>query len=261
MTPSPDPVGRFVAAASAPNDETLAALVETLADDATLIAPFGRGVGAAGFADVLRNPRLAGLLGAATWSAPVRDGSTATVDATLPSGARLARIVSTLTLDDDGRLADVVQEIVMARPPPPEPLVLTDEMREAVNGAMANGTPIVVAYVDGAGTPHLSLRGTTQAYRDDQLALWARDPNGGIVKAVPAHPSVALFYRDPTAGISYQFTGRARLDSTPEVRAAVYDGSPEAERNLDPRQRGVAILVDLDRVEGATPAGSVLLER
>ena len=261
MTSTPDPVARFVTAASTPTDETLAALGKALAPDAAIIAPFARGVGEAGFAAVLRTPRLAGLLGAAQWSEPARDGSTVTVDAVLAPGARLARLVSTLTLDGDGRLASVVQEMVMASPPPAQPMLLTDEIKQAVGGAMANGTPILLAYVDPTGTPHLSLRGTTQVYSDDQLAVWVRDPSGGILKAIPTNPAVALFYRDAAAGVTYQFTGRAHVDSTPAVRAVVYDASPEAERNLDPRCRGVAVIVDLDRVEGVSPAGPVRLER
>jgi len=130
-----------------------------------------------------------------------------------------------------------------------------------VNGALANGTPMVVAYVDADGAPHLSLRGSTQSHGETQLALWIRDPAGGLLHAIPEHPTLALFYRDASRGRTYQFTGRAHVDDDPATRAAVHADQPEVERNLDPYQRGVAVIVDLDRVEGTGPAGRFRLER
>jgi hypothetical protein len=37
----------------------------------------------------------------------------------------------------------------------------------------------------------------------------------------------------------------------------VYANTPEIERNLDATRRGVAIVVDLDRVEGMGPGGRI----
>src|SRR5437762_549786 len=94
----------------------------------------------------------------------------------------------------------------------------TDAALEALrphlaDGALLNRTPILVAYVDSAGWPHLSLRGTTQVFSPTQLALWVRDPEGGILKAIPNHPEVALWYRDTANRTTYQFAGRAHVDT------------------------------------------------
>jgi len=256
-----DGIARFVAAAKDPTDETIGALADALRADTTLIAPFGRGTGPAAVTEVLRNTRLRGLLHGATWSEPRGDGPTATVEAVLAPGRPIAAIVSTVTLDEDDQLRRVVQEIVPAPPPDPEPLILPEAVKTAVNGALANGTPVVVAYVDDDGAPHLSLRGSTQAHGDDQLALWIRDPAGGLLRAIPNQPAVALFYRDPGQPATYTFMGRAHIDDSPATRAAVYTGTAEAERNLDPNQRGVAVVVDLDRVDGSGPTGRFRLER
>src|SRR5215469_14491036 len=100
-----------------------------------------------------------------------------------------------MTVDEAGVLTEVVQETVPAPPPEPGALVLPAEVRDDVNGALVNGTPVVVAYVDADGAPHLSLRGSTQTHGDDQLALWIRDPAGGLLRAIADRPILSLFYR------------------------------------------------------------------
>ena len=59
----------------------------------------------------------------------------------------------------------------------------------------------------------------------------------------------------------YHFLGRARVDSSEQARDHVYSNTAEPERNLDPRRGGVAVIVDLDRVEGRDASGAVLMER
>src|SRR5207302_2045876 len=147
-------------------------------------------------------------------------------------------------------------------PPPAETAVhLTDTIAEALAAALANGTPVMVAYVDGEGRPQLSYRGTTQVLSEDQLGLWARNPEGGIVKALPNNPNVTLFYRDPATRTNYQFHGRGHVDDTPSIRGRIFDGSPEPERNFDPQRRGVAIVVDVDAVDGRDANGPIRMRR
>jgi hypothetical protein len=143
----------------------------------------------------------------------------------------------------------------------PVPIQLTEEMRAAVNGALANGTPVVVAYVDERGQPRLSFRGSTQVYGDDQLAIWVRNPEGGLQQAVAANPRISLLYRNPQPRMMLTFEGRGHFDATEATRTAVYEQAPEAERNLDPERKGLALIVDLDRVTGITPSGRVLMQR
>ena len=139
------------------------------------------------------------------------------------------------------------------------PIELTDEMKERIDGAFDNEMPIVVAYVDGQGAPRLSFRGTTQVLGDDQLAIWARNPEGGLPNALDQNPRVALLYRDPAARRSLSMSGRARV--APELNDTVYERSPERERERDPEHMGVAIVVDLDHVMSAGPDGVVRMQR
>ena len=135
---------------------------------------------------------------------------------------------------------------------------LTDEMRQAINNALADRLPIIVSYVDAEGQPSVSLRGSTQVFGSDQLAIWVRNPNGGVLSAIAVNPKMALFYRNPGERLAWQFHGRAQRDDSEDVRRTVYDNSPEGERNADPDQKGVAVIIDIDRV---IARGEVLMER
>jgi len=135
---------------------------------------------------------------------------------------------------------------------------LTDEMKEALDGALVNRTPVIMSYVDADGQPHISFRGTAQVYSSDQLAVWARNPEGGLQSAVGVSPKVSLLYRDPETRLSWQFLGRARIEDDEAARNVIYDASPEFERKADPDRKGKALVIDVDKV---VSRGEVLMER
>lgn len=126
---------------------------------------------------------------------------------------------------------------------------LTDEIREHVNGALIAGNPMILASVDAAGKPRLSYRGSAQVFAADQLGFWARNTEGSTMQSVLTNPSVALMYRNPAQRVLLQFAGRARV-AQGEERDRVYDLAPEFEQKADPEKNGVAVVVDLDKVEG-----------
>jgi hypothetical protein len=141
---------------------------------------------------------------------------------------------------------------------PQTPTILTElklspALKETVNTALAHGRMLSVAYVSPEGRPELSFRGSVQAYSDTQLALWVRNPTGGILKAVASgHPYITLLYGELGAQVKafVTFRGRGRVESSEPVRRKVYDDSPEGERNLDKEREGVALIIDLDSVDG-----------
>ena len=57
------------------------------------------------------------------------------------------------------------------------------------------------------------------------------------------------------------FQGRGHFESAEDVRNTVYDNSPEPERNADRERKGLALIVDLDRVTGFGPGGRYQMER
>jgi hypothetical protein len=132
-------------------------------------------------------------------------------------------------------------------------LKLTPEIKEAVNGALANRTPVMVAYVDEEGQPSLSFRGSTQAYSDTQLAIWVRNPEGGLQRALAKNNRVSLFYRDPEKRITLQFKGKAHIENDDATREKVYMNAPEVERNADRERKGFPLVIDLHQVDGVMP--------
>src|SRR5439155_19892699 len=104
----------------------------------------------------------------------------------------------------------------------PSELILTAEMKAAVNNSMVEGAPMLVSYVDAAGQPHMTYRGTAQAFSDTQLALWSRLAGGGFLKGTAINPKVALFYRNPATRASYQFFGRARVTTDEAERNQIF---------------------------------------
>lgn len=261
MTDRDEALRCYGAALEEPSPERLEALGGVLASDVVVVGPVGAGRGLEAVRAALANPRSPGMLTGATWGKPQLDGECATVEVGLRPGLPLAGLILHVRFDAGGRIDRIEQQLLPAPRPDPSELLLTEAMKEAVAGAFANGTPIVLAYVDESNAPHLSYRGTTQPFGDTELALWVRDPAGGLLQAIARNPDVALLYRDPATRTSYQFAGRARVVEDPVVRDAVYAASPELERNTDARRLGAAVVVDLDRVEGSTPAGRIRMER
>ena len=176
------------------------------------------------------------------WSQPEADGERVKV-----TGGGLILVFELA----DGRISAIRQQALFgAAPTPAAPVKLTEEMKKLVDNALATRHPMMVAYADASGQPILSFRGSTQSFSDDQLAIWVRNSDGNFLNSIASNPRVALMYRDEDTKATYQFQGRARVSTDEAVRNRIYAKMAEAERNHDPARTGVALLVDLDRVEG-----------
>lgn len=148
----------------------------------------------------------------------------------------------------------------------PEPLTelkLNDQIKQMVNGAYGAGKPVIVAYVDENGQPSLSFRGSTHAYSDNQLAIWARNPEGGLQKALAKNPRVTLLFRDPGPEnrAMLQFRGVAHIENSPDIREKVYNSIPEGEQNADRDKKGMPVIIDLERVDGFMPGARVAMRK
>lgn len=151
----------------------------------------------------------------------------------------------------------------MSTPPILTELKLSAEMKQAINTAFETRRPLVIAYVDENGAPQLSYRGSTHAHGDTQLAIWVRNPEGRILPSTTKNPAVALIYGnfDPSARGFMIFRGRARIDDNEEVRRRVYDESPEGERDKDKERKGVALIVELDSIDGFFGGAMLKMQR
>ncbi len=195
-----------------------------------------------------------------TWPAPVEEGDKVAVRATMmPMGAGINNVNLTFSFNSSDQISGVVQENVVTNPLH-ETDKLPDFIKARVNNALANDTPIAVSYVDEQGRPHLSLRGSTQAYSDTQLSIWARTGTG-LPGSVAKNPNVSLLYRENPTRSTLTFMGMAHIDSDPAVRKRIFEGTPEVEQNHESWETGVAIVIDLDSVDGGTPEGRIKFRR
>jgi hypothetical protein len=257
-----DAIEAYLNAARSPGVVAAAAvLAGALADDVVAQTSFGKAEGVDAVLALLREPRMAGLFAAsAQWSPPSADGDRVVVTAALPATAPFGGLE--LSFEFAGAKISRVEQLTFPPAPvPPQELSLTDDIKRAVDGALDNKTPMLIAYRDDGSNIHLSFRGSIHAYGDDALALWARDPQGGLPRNIAARPQVTLFYHDPATRTSYSFYGRARVEAEPAARSAIYAGSNPREQQADFGQRGVAIVVELDKLEGRGPAGRILMLR
>jgi pyridoxamine 5'-phosphate oxidase-like protein len=136
---------------------------------------------------------------------------------------------------------------------------IDDDMKRTVNGAIESRHPMVLAYVGDDGAPNVSFRGSTQVFGKDQLAIWVRNPSGGLARALQHHPQVALLYGSADPPRLFAFKGRARIDAN--ANDIVYANSPKGERDYDPERKGVALIIDLDEITGFGAAGPVRMTR
>lgn len=137
-------------------------------------------------------------------------------------------------------------------------VVLTDDFKNAINNAIADKAPMLLGSVDALGQPALSFRGSAQAYSDNEIGMWIRNQDGGLLKSIEGNPRVAMMYRNPETRLAFQIHGEARRFDDEATRQRVYDMSPEVERNADAERKGTAVIIEVTRV---IQRGAVVMER
>ena len=203
---------------------------------------------------------MTGLYRTAPWTYPqAQEDGTLKVTADM-GGGLLSSVALTFTFNDQDQITHIDQ-VNKGGSPAPATDRLPDFVRGIVNGALANNTPLIVAYTDEKGAPNLSLRGSTQVYSDTQLCIWVRHANGGMANALKKNPAMSLMYRDPPARTNLTFEGRGHFETDEQIRDRVFELSPEVEQKHDPGRIGAALIIDLDRVSGNTPRGGVRMVR
>jgi hypothetical protein len=171
-------------------------------------------------------------------------------------GAAPQKISLTFSFDDAGKIKRIEQKQQAAAAQTFD--TIPGFVRGIINGALNNGTPVCVAYVDESGQPVQSLRGSTQVYGDTQLCIWVRNADGGIVKAaMSGRDKVSILYRDSKVRTTLIIQGRAHVESDAAVRERVYQLSPEVEQNHDTGRKGAALIIDVTSLAGTTARGPV----
>ena len=195
----------------------------------------------------------------AEWAEPQADGDAVRVTGHMPPGSPLGGAI--LRFHFRGTQISLIQyQPIPGAPIPADELKMPPRLKALVNNALVSRHPMVVAYVGSDGQPVLSFRGSTQAYSDDQLAIWVRNTGGNFLAAIRRNPKVALMYRDEDTKETFQFQGRAWIAESEDHRRRVYENAAEFERSHDYARTGAALIIDLDFVEGwfgLTPDGPI----
>jgi uncharacterized pyridoxamine 5'-phosphate oxidase family protein len=194
------------------------------------------------------------------WSTPMPEGDTLKVEGVMPAiGAAPAGMNLTFSFSGH-KINKIKQEMVMGGPPQ-EVTEVPAFIKGQITGALANGTPIVVCYVDESGQPKQSLRGSTIVFGPTQLAIWARNAEGGMPNALAKNPRVSLLYRDSKSRSTVIVEGRAHVEKDEEIRRRVYEMTPEVEQLHDTARNGAAIMIDITRLQGGGPRGNFRMQR
>ena len=86
---------------------------------------------------------------------------------------------------------------------------MTDEMRDLIDNAIANGTPCILATASKAGEPHMSYRGSVMVFDDASLAYWDRVKRQSL-QHIAENPQVCVLFRHPQSVLSGNLWERPR---------------------------------------------------
>ncbi len=132
-----------------------------------------------------------------------------------------------------------------------------DEYKEAIDGALANRTPCIVATASARGEPNISLRGSMMVFDEEHLDYWDRT-HGRQLEHVSENPHVCVLYRDAARRNSWRFYGDATVHADGPIREQVMARVVQAELDRDPERKGAAVVIRIDLV---MTLGSQVLQR
>jgi hypothetical protein len=136
------------------------------------------------------------------------------------------------------------------------PIDLRGGITAALDTAFERQHVVVLGYVDDDGHASLSPRGSTHVHSATQIAVWARQPDTGLAKAITARPVVSLLYLGGPDGPGPRFLqlrGTAHVDEA--AGPQVYAKMPEPEQERDADRKGVAVIIEIEHVRGFGPDG------
>ncbi len=124
---------------------------------------------------------------------------------------------------------------------------ITGDMRQKINGALADGYPCFVGTASSDGKPQISMRGSVAVFDDQTLCWWERGMRSSVDN-IDENPQVVIFYRNNAERIHWRFHGRVTLHASGAVRERALGLTPPAELNRDPERKGVAALMSVESI-------------
>ncbi len=203
---------------------------------------------------------LTPALARGAWDYPVVDGALVRITANFDTQGAAPRDYAIAFEFDDVQRVRTATETFTFPPKLQKSSTIPAHVRAAIDRALANGTPMVLSYVDDQGAPSLSLRGSIQVWSPTELCAWIRDAGSGLVRAVQAGRPLGLLYRDSATRTTLVIRGRGRIAADETTRQAVFQRVPEVEQTHDLARRGAALLIQVERIAGTHPSGNLLVE-
>ena len=135
---------------------------------------------------------------------------------------------------------------------------LTDEMRDLLDSALADGYSCVVGTADKDGYPQISPKGSVMVYDSETLAYWERAKRSALDN-VGENPHVVIYYSNSEKRVRWRFHGDAAVHEEGVIREDVMSKTVQAELDRDPERLGVAVLIRVDKITELS--GNVLQQR
>ena len=135
---------------------------------------------------------------------------------------------------------------------------ITDEMRQLIDNAYADGMTCVLGTASKEGRPQISLKGSVLVFDRETLAYWERSRRSAL-ENVAENPQVVIFYRNPGKRINWRFHGTAHVYDRGAIRDNVMNRTIQAELDRDPERLGVAVLVKVNSITELS--GNVVQQR
>jgi len=135
------------------------------------------------------------------------------------------------------------------------PIKITEDMKTRLETAIESLKTVTAAYVDTEGKPHISFYGSTHVHSESQLAIWVRKPDSALLKTIPDRPHIAIIYGDIQNRVYFTFAGQCRVTTNESERDRIYNEMHEIERMFDAEKKGIAVIIDLDKVTSLTKEG------
>ena len=137
-------------------------------------------------------------------------------------------------------------------------ITLTDQMREMIDNALANGSPCILATAAAGGEPDIGYKGSMMVFDNESLAYWERTRRQHL-KNVQENSKVVVLFRDPKTRVNFRFHGVATVHQDGPVREKVMSRTVKDELDKDPERKGAAVVIRVDKVTNL--AGQVLQSR
>ena len=135
---------------------------------------------------------------------------------------------------------------------------ITDEMKENVDVALADGYSCLLGSVSSSGEPQISPKGSVMVYDNETLAYWERAKRSAL-QNVGENPNVVIYYNHQANRLRWRFHEKATVYEDGLVRQEVMDRCVQAELDRDPELLGGAVLVKGDKITELS--GNVLQQR